>query len=308
MKVLVTGGAGFIGSHIVDKLLQEKCQVVIIDDLSTGSLANVNPAAQFIEADITSSNVLEVFIAEKFDYVIHMAAQTMVPKSLENPGFDCSVNVLGTINILEACRHTGVKRLVFASTAATYGDVNHIPIDELAATKPTSFYGLSKLVVEKYLALYAQIYGMEYVILRYANVYGERQGDAGEGGVISIFTRKIHQCQPVVIFGDGGQTRDFIYVGDVANANYQALLTAKVNAVYNISTQTETSVNTLIDLIGKVAGKSGEKVYSQPRDGDIYHSSLSNANARQNLNWQPHMLLVDGLTRTYRSLSKNINT
>jgi UDP-glucose 4-epimerase len=304
MKVLVTGGAGFIGSHIVDGLLGENCEVVVVDNLSTGRSSNINPAARFIEMDIRDPQLLDMFTTEKFDYVIHLAAQTMVPKSLEAPDYDCQINILGTINVLEACRKTKIKRVIFSSTAATYGNIACIPVTEQVATEPTSFYGLSKLTVEKYLVLYHQIYGLDYVVLRYANVYGERQGDAGEGGVISIFIRKISNGQPITIFGDGGQTRDFVYAGDVANANYQALLTPGANAVYNISTQTETSVNALVELISKISGKTVEKVYSTPREGDIYRSSLSNVLAKSTLSWQPQMALLDGLCKTYHFFRK----
>jgi len=302
MKVLVTGGAGFIGSHVVDKLLQENCQVVIMDNLSTGLEANINSAATFINMDIRSNEVLALFIAEQFDSVIHLAAQTMVNKSLENPDYDCDVNISGTVNILEACRKTNVKRVVFSSTAATYGNVTDLPVLENSFTNPTSFYGLSKLTCENYLSLYYKVYGLSYVVLRYANVYGERQGDGGEGGVVSIFTRKIHQEEPVQIFGDGNQTRDFIYVGDIANANYQALVSTHANNIYNISTQTETTVNTLIEYMGKVAGKPVKKVYGEIREGDIYKSSLSNAAAQKNLDWKPSMPLLEGLNKTYNSL------
>jgi len=302
MKVLVTGGAGFIGSHVVEKLLKEQCEVVIIDNLSTGLQENINAAAKFIKLDIRSNQILQVFTEEKFDYVIHLAAQTMVHKSLEMPDYDCDINISGTVNILEACRKTNVKRIVFASTAAAYGNVTTLPVVESAPKVPTSFYGLSKVTCENYLALYSQIYGLEYVALRYANVYGERQGDGGEGGVVSIFARKIHQGEPLFIFGDGTQTRDFIYVGDIANANYQSLLTVHKNNVYNISTQTETSVNDLMTVMGKVAGKEVAKVYGDLREGDIYKSILSNDAAQQKLNWHPRTTLLDGLAKTYNSL------
>jgi UDP-glucose 4-epimerase len=302
MKVLVTGGAGFIGSHVVDKLIQECCQVVIIDNLSTGLLENINPAAQFVKMDIRSSQLLDLFITEKFDFVIHLAAQTMVHKSLEMPDYDCDINISGTVNILEACRKTSVKRIVFSSTAAVYGNVTTLPVKEAAQKEPTSFYGLSKLTCENYLSLYNQVYGLEYMILRYANVYGERQGDGGEGGVISIFARKINQNQPVLIFGDGSQTRDFIYVGDIANANYQSLLSIYANKVCNISTQTETSVNMLIEYMENVAGKAVIKMYNDKREGDIYKSFLSNAAAQKTLEWQPRMQLIEGLAKTYKSL------
>ncbi|MCC5464410.1 NAD-dependent epimerase/dehydratase family protein [Pelosinus baikalensis] len=302
MKVLVTGGAGFIGSHVVDKLIQEKCQVVIIDNLSTGLRENINPAATFIQLDIRSDEIFTIFMTEKFDFVIHLAAQTMVHKSLEMPDYDCDINILGTVNILEACRKMNVKRIVFSSTAAVYGNVTTLPVVETSQKAPTSFYGLSKFTCENYLSLYKEVYGLDYMILRYANVYGERQGDGGEGGVISIFARKIRQDQPVLIFGDGSQTRDFIYVGDVANANYQSLLVDHANKICNISTQTETSVNMLIDYMGNVAGKVVTRNYNEKREGDIYKSSLSNAIARKNLDWQPHMILLEGLAKTYRSL------
>ena len=302
MKVLVTGGAGFIGSHVVDKLIQEKCQVVIIDNLSTGLRENINPAATFIQLDIRNDEILTIFMTEKFDFVIHLAAQTMVHKSLEMPDHDCDINILGTVNILEACRKSNVKRIVFSSTAAVYGNVTTLPVVETSQKAPTSFYGLSKFTCENYLSLYKKVYGLDYMILRYANVYGERQGDGGEGGVISIFARKIRQDQPVLIFGDGSQTRDFIYVGDVANANYQSLLVDHANKICNISTQTETSVNMLIDYMGNVAGKVVTRNYNEKREGDIYKSSLSNAIARKNLDWQPHMILLEGLAKTYRSL------
>lgn len=302
MKVLVTGGAGFIGSHVVDRLIQENCQVVIIDNLSTGLLENINKAAQFVQMDIRSNQVLDLFVKGKFDYVIHLAAQTMVHKSLEMPDYDCDVNISGTVNLLEACRKTNVKRIVFSSTAAVYGNATNLPVIEATPKGPTSFYGLSKLTCENYLSLYNQVYGLEFMILRYANVYGERQGDGGEGGVISIFTRKIHHHQPVTIFGDGSQTRDFIYVGDIANANYQSLLSSYSNKICNISTQTETSVNTLIEYMAKVAGKTVTRVYAEMREGDIYKSSLSNCAAQEYLNWNPAMPLIEGLSKTYNSL------
>ncbi len=307
MKVLVTGGAGFIGSHIVEKLIDKKLEVVVVDNLSTGLRDNVHHKAKFIELDIRSKDLQDLMEKERFDYVIHQAAQTMVPKSVDDPHFDCDVNILGSVNVLEGCRKTNVKRIIFASTAAVYGDVQNIPVKEDAFTAPTSFYGLSKLSVENYLKLYHKLYGLEYIVLRYANVYGERQGDAGEGGVVSIFTRKIVYSEPITVFGDGGQTRDFIYVGDIASANYQALVTKEANCVYNISTQTETSVNTLIELMSKVSGLKLDKVCAPPREGDIYRSSLSNTAVCQRMGWQPKTPLLEGLARTYESLKANIN-
>lgn len=304
MKILVTGGAGFIGSHVTVKLIEENCQVVVIDNLSTGRVENIPKGIKFIKMDICSDKLIEVFVSEQFDAVIHLAAQTMVPVSLDKPYYDCQLNVLGTVNILEACRKSNVKRVVFSSTAAVYGNVDSVPISENAKTCPTSFYGLSKLTVEKYLQLYHDVFGLDFIILRYANVYGERQGDGGEGGVISIFLRKIGDGESLSIFGDGGQTRDFIYAGDVANANYQALITQNVNAVYNISTQTEVSVNYLIDVLQMVTGNEIEKMYCPEREGDIYRSVLCNRAAQERLGWKNKIMLTEGLEKAYKHIIK----
>ncbi len=308
MKVLVTGGAGFIGSHTVDKMIDRGWDVVVIDNLSSGLRANVNIKARLVVMDILDKNLIDVFSQEKVDCVLHLAAQTSVPYSIEHPDMDCQVNLLGLVNVMEACRKTGVQRVVFSSSAAVYGDADSIPIDENMELKPGSFYGLTKCTSEKYLALYRQMCQIDYVVLRYSNVYGERQGDGGEGGVVSIFTRKIAEDQPIYIFGDGGQTRDFIYVGDVAEANCQAFAAPQsaANRVYNVSTQTQTSVNDLTELLSQAAGKTVCKNYLPPREGDIYHSSLSNQPAVTSLGWKPVIALADGLKRTYHSLIKTM--
>jgi len=303
VKILVTGGAGFIGSHIVDKLIAQNAAVVVVDDLSTGLEANVDPAARLIRLDIAKDDLGPLFAAERFDHVIHLAAQTAVPKSMAAPGQDCAVNVLGTVNILEASRRTGVKRVVFSSTAAVYGAAAAVPIAENAALAPFSFYGLSKMTAENYFRLYRDIFGLEYVILRYANVYGERQGDAGEGGVVSIFTRLLAAGRPLDIFGDGGQTRDFVYVGDVAAANLRALVSPAANAVYNISTGTETSVNDLAALLAGVAGREAVVRHLPAREGDIYRSCLDNRKGVKALSWQPQTPLGEGLAAAYRALA-----
>lgn len=305
MRVLVTGGAGFIGSHIVDQLVRDGHHITVIDNLSTGLMSNLNKEATFIEMDIRSAELIDVFNREQFEAVIHQAAQTMVPKSLEDPRYDCDVNIMGTVHILEACRATGVKKIVFASSAAVYGDKGQIPIEEHVHGEPSSFYGLSKLTIEKYLALYQQLYGIEYAALRYANVYGERQGDGGEGGVISIFTRKISASQGLDIFGTGTQTRDFIYAGDVAQGNVKALMPASLSGVYNISTGSETSVNKLIELLSEIAGQQATVQHHPVREGDIYRSALSNKKAQAGLQWLPQMDLREGLSRTYQSLQRN---
>ncbi|MDR3591649.1 MAG: NAD-dependent epimerase/dehydratase family protein [Negativicutes bacterium] len=304
MKVLVTGGAGFIGSHVVAELLRRDYQVVIVDNLSTGLLENIDARASFHKLDVTADDLNELFAGEKVDFVIHLAAQTAVPRSLAEPEYDCQANILGTVKVMEAARKNGVRRVIFASSAAVYGDGAAIPISEDAHLDPASFYGLSKLTAEKYLKLYSKVFDIEYVVLRYANVYGERQGDAGEGGVVSIFARKVLAGQPISIFGDGGQTRDFIYAGDIAAANCQALVTRDANTVYNISTGTETSVNELVELMAAAAGRRSEKRYLPAREGDIYRSLLDNRAACKCLDWQPAVGLADGLAATYRFLQQ----
>ncbi|MDR1701871.1 MAG: NAD-dependent epimerase/dehydratase family protein [Sporomusaceae bacterium] len=303
-KVLVTGGAGFIGYHVVKTLLAKNYQVVVLDNLSTGLKSNVPNAAKFIETDILAAEIPAIFAAEKFDHVIHLAAQTMVPFSLKQPEKDAEINILGTLKILNAAKNTGVKRLVFASSAAVYGDLAAIPLQEDALTVPTSFYGLSKLTVEKYLALYYQLFGLNYSVLRFANVYGEKQGEGGEGGVVSIFVRQIEKDAPLTVFGDGGQTRDFIYAGDVAEAVCATLNAppAKINRVYNVSTQQQTSVNDLTRLLTAAAGKDVQINYQEPRPGDIYHSMLDNSSLSSMLNWRPEVDLAAGLKKTYSDL------
>ena len=303
MKVLVTGGAGFIGSHLVRQLLAADHEVTVLDNVSTGTwqhLPEGKDTCTCWEMDIRDKSAREKMEQGKFDVIVHLAGQTMVDVSIKDPEFDAAENVMGTLNVLEAARHSGVKRIIFASTAASYGDVaeDKLPIREEETLAPMSFYGLTKVTVEKYLQLYHDLYGLEYVALRFANVYGERQGDTGEGGVISIFAKRIAKDQGITVFGDGKQTRDFIYAGDIAAGIIAAMTTDKANAVYNLSNQTETSLLKLIELMGKAAGKKVEPAFAAPREGDINRSMLCNEAAVQNLNWQPQMDLGEGLART----------
>ena len=298
-KVLITGGAGFIGSHIIEVLQKENCEITVLDNLHTGLRENVPNDIRLIEMDIRDKSVLNLFEQYQFDVVLHLAGQTMVNVSVDDPFYDADINIMGTMNILESCRKTGVKRIVFSSTAATYGDIEEVPIREEFSVNPLSFYGLSKLTVEKYLKLYHDLYGLEYVILRYANVYGERQGDGGEGGVISIFTKKIAKDESFVIHGDGKQTRDFVYAGDVARANWYAANTEYCNTIYNVSTNSETSIRELVDLLESASGKTIDRQYGERREGDIYRSVLDNSKIVTNLNWRPMINLQEGLKRTY---------
>ena len=302
MKVLVTGGAGFIGSHLVRQLIANGDEVYVLDNLSTGSLSHLPRAGfTFWKQDIRDNNIIQQIIFAQFDAIVHLAAQTMVDVSIKDPEFDATENILGTIHVLEAARKSNVRRVIFASTAAAYGDVaeNVLPIRETEKLKPMSFYGLSKVTVEKYLVLYNKMYDLNYVICRFANVYGERQGDSGEGGVISIFAKRIANGQDITIFGDGEQTRDFVYAGDIAAGICKALVTAKMNTVYNLSTQTETSLNELVDILGRVAGCKLPIAHGPVREGDIYRSMLSNEKAVNNLMWKPAVGLLKGLQRTY---------
>lgn len=250
--------------------------------------------------DIRDKLVREKIEQGRFDVIVHLAAQTMVDVSIKDPAFDASENVMGTVNILEAARHSGVKRVIFASTAAAYGNVSEdkLPIRESETLAPMSFYGLTKVTVEKYLQLYHDLYGLDYVALRFANVYGERQGDTGEGGVISIFAKRIAKGDEITIFGDGKQTRDFIYAGDIASGIIAAMTTDKANTVYNLSNQTETSLLDLVELMAKAAGKEIKPKFADPREGDINRSMLCNEKALQNLGWKPEMDLAEGLART----------
>ena len=301
MNILVTGGAGFIGSHLVRHLLAKGEKVTALDNLSTGLAENLPPEAKLVEMDILDEDLPKVVAAGAFDAIVHLAAQTMVDTSIKNPLLDTRENLLGTVQVMEAARAANVKRVIFASTAAVYGDVKEddLPVREAQPTLPLSFYGLSKLSVEKYLEMYENLYGMEYVVLRFANVYGERQGDGGEGGVISIFAKAVAEGRDITIYGDGEQTRDFVYAGDIAEGIWAALRTEEVNAAYNLSTQTETSLRELVSLLAEIRGREIVPKYGAEREGDIYKSMLSNSRARRGLDWQPATTLAEGLRRTY---------
>jgi UDP-glucose 4-epimerase len=307
MKVLVTGGAGFIGSHLVRQLLVEGHVVTVLDNLSTGVREHLPVAGfAFRKQDIRNQAIVQQIVYEKFDAIVHLAAQTMVDASIRDPRFDADENVMGLLNVLEAARLSGVQRVLLASTAAAYGDVQEssLPVHEDDALQPMSFYGLTKVIGEHYLKLYHQLYGLDYVVLRFANVYGERQGDSGEGGVISIFAKQIAKGQDITILGDGLQTRDFVYAGDIAAGLCRALVTKQVNTVYNLSTQTETSLNELVQILQNISEGDFSVSHGPVREGDIYRSMLCNEKAINLLGWSPDVSLEEGLRRTYAYFSE----
>lgn len=298
MRVCVTGGAGFIGSHLVDRLIALGHTVLVIDNLTTGVREFVNPKATFIEMDVRDANIESIFADFKPQVVFHEAAQTMVPASMENPKMDCDVNLLGLVNILEASRKHKVEHFLMPSSAAVYGDLDTLPLTEDMIGKPTSFYGLTKLTGEGYLRIYEQAFGLKTVCFRYSNVYGPRQGDGGEGGVISIFTRLINEGQGLTIFGDGEQTRDFIYVDDVVEANIKAMNHPELTGVYNISTNTSTSVNKLVSYFKSISNKDLLVYYEAERTGDIRHSRLCNQKAKVDFDFLATVDLERGLRDT----------
>lgn len=297
LKVMVTGGAGFIGSHTVDGLIETGADVFIVDNLSTGKRANLNPAAGFGQTDIVSGRLEEVFRNFRPDFVIHLAAQVSVPRSLADPVQDCLTNVAGTVNLLENCRRYGVKKVVYASSAAVYGNPGGERLAETDSKLPLSFYGVSKLAPEYYLEVFNHLYGLGYTVLRYANVYGPRQDAEGEGGVVAIFASRIMARQCPQVFGDGEQTRDFIYVGDVAEANIRALENGD-RMIFNIGTGIPVSVNRLFKTMTEIAGINLEPAYAAAREGDIRHSCMDIGNAVTALGWKPVFSMTEGLTKT----------
>lgn len=297
MKALVTGGAGFIGSHVVDLLIKSGYVVSVIDNLVSGKISNINPKATFYEIDICSNEIREAFKEEVPDLIFHLAAQSSLTKALQDPVYDEAVNVNGTLRLLEMAREFGVKKIIYSSSAAIYGNPVFLPITEEHPSKPVSQYGLSKWLAEHYIKLYNRMYNINYAILRYSNVYGPRQTADGEAGVITIFIDRIKQRKPVIVNGDGTNTRDFIYVNDVAKANLAAAQKGHCT-VSNIATGKETSLLQLIKYLEKMCRCPVRVEYGAEREGDIARSSLAPLSARYVFGWEAKVPLIEGLTRT----------
>lgn len=308
MNILVSGGAGFIGSHLVDAFIAAGHQVIVLDNLTTGRSENLNPGARFIEMDVRDPDVAKVFEREEIDVLCHQAAQMNVRKSVANPRFDADVNVLGSLNLFEAARNRGVEKILFASTGgAVYGEQEYFPADEKHPLRPLCPYGVSKLAVEKYLGYYGQVYGMTTIILRYANVYGPRQNPEGEAGVVAIFSEAMLAGQRPTINGDGTQTRDYVYVGDVARANLAAL-ECRESRIYNVGTGIEHDVTTIFQMLRELLWPSCEEVHGPARLGEQRRSVIDPRKIAHELGCRPTVALEDGLRLTaewYRSRARS---
>jgi UDP-glucose 4-epimerase len=305
MKALVTGGAGFIGSQVADALIEKGISVEIIDNLSTGRKENLPAKAVFHYLDICSKDIHELFAKAKYDVVFHLAAQMDIGKSAADPAFDAQSNIIGGINLLQASKENRVGKFVFSSSCAIYGEQIEFPATERHPQNPVSPYGISKLAFEKYLDVYHKEYGFNYVALRYANVCGPRQRGDGEGGVVAIFFNRLLAGQKAVIYSDGLQTRDFIYVGDVVRANLAAMDYQGVG-IFNVSTGIETTINELFDNIAESIGSKQKKIYQDGRACDQRRSVLDNSAIKKAMGWQPQFTLRQGLTKTAEYFKKFI--
>lgn len=312
-RVLVTGGAGFIGSHVIDRFVQGGYEVVCLDDLSTGRRSNVPVDGQLNVLDVQSPDTANLIRGGRFDAIAHLAAQVDVRKSVADPIGDLQTNIIGMVNVLEAVRSLPVgqrPRVIFASTGgALYGDASRFPTDEDADTNPDAPYGIGKLAAEYYLAYYGRVWGLETVVLRFGNVYGPRQDTRGEGGVIAIFTKRLLEGRPLTVYGNGRQTRDYVYVGDVANAFFAAATTPTPPAgpptsrAFNVGTAVETSVNELVGALSEVTGTNAVVEYAPRRTGEIDRSVLDIRKAQERLGWTADVLLRPGLEKTHRWLA-----
>ncbi len=298
MKVLVTGGAGFIGSHVVDQMIEAGHDVVVVDSLITGRKSNLNPKARFYQVDIRSADLRKVFEAERPEVVDHHAAQMDVRKSVADPIYDADVNILGTLNLLNLCVEFKVRKVIYISSGgAAYGEPVYLPCDEKHPVQPLCPYGATKYMTELYLYMYKQTYGLDYSVIRYPNVYGPRQDPHGEAGVVAIFTGQMMKNQPVKIFGSGEQVRDFVYVADCARANV-LLLNQGGGEVFNLGYGIGTSINQIFAALKKVTSYPQDAIYAPAKPGETFKIYLDASKAGQVLGWEPTVDLEQGLTKT----------
>ncbi|UCC78576.1 MAG: NAD-dependent epimerase/dehydratase family protein [Candidatus Zixiibacteriota bacterium] len=298
MNLLVTGGAGFIGSNLADALIDAGHNVTIIDDLSTGRKENVPQKAEFHKLEISSPVVDKIFERGEFEMVFHLAAQMDVRKSVQNPIFDADVNILGGINLLQASVKHGVKKFIFSSTGgAVYGEQEYFPADEKHPGNPISPYGVSKLALEKYLYYYWAEYKIPFISLRYANVYGPRQNEKGEAGVVAIFCSRLLRGEKAVVNGDGLQTRDFVYVDDVVNSNLLAMRHDE-NGYFNVGTGLETDINTIFEMIKAATGSKQERINGPGKPGEQKRSCITYELIKKELGWSPSVSLDEGIQKT----------
>ena len=303
-KILVTGGAGFIGSHVVDAYVDAGHQVTVVDDLSSGSEDNLNPKAKFYELDIRSAQLAEVFEEEKPEIVAHFAAQIDVRRSVQDPIFDADVNVRGSLNLLEMCVAGNVKKIIFASTGgAIYGSPEKLPADETCTPLPESQYGTSKLCVENYIGLYSRMYKLPATILRFPNVYGPRQSPHGEAGVCSILAGLMLEDKAPTLYGQGTMLRDYVYVGDIARGCVLALKKG-TGATLNLGSGKATSVKELYEIIRGLTGFSGKPALKERRPGEVEKIFITGARAAEVLGWKPEMSIKDGMAKTVEFIRK----
>lgn len=301
MTILITGAAGFIGSHVSEAFVKAGYNVAALDNLVRGKRENVPKDATFFDIDIRDDSIFSLLKEQQPEVVLHLAAQADAAVSLNDLRSDADVNIMGTLNLLEACRAARVRRVVYASSAAVYGEPLYLPVDEEHTVVPIVPYGASKYVPELYLKLYSQLYGLEYVVLRLANVYGPGQGTGGEGGVVSVFLDRLTKGDNPVIFGDGEQTRDFVYVKDVAEA-FLLAVDSSCNGVFNVGSGIPVSVNCLLEQVKKMINSSGIPQFVSPRPGEIRHSCLANGKIRELLGWVPQYTLEKGILEIINGL------
>lgn len=306
-KILVTGGAGFVGSHIVDRLSPQN-DVVVLDNLFTGSLANLagsKDRIKFIEGDIRDKKLVKDIIAGGIEFVFHLAAHASVIGSIADPDLDMDVNIRGTLNILEACRDSKIKRLVYAGSAAVYGDARYLPVDEDHPLNPESPYAVSKLAAEKYCFSFYKVYGVPTAVIRCFNIYGPRQGTGQYANAISTFLGKLKKGEPLTIYGDGEQTRDFVFVSDVASGNLLAATQpVATGGVFNIASSTATSINQLVTIINKISGRKVPVIHAAAKAGEIKHSHASIDRAVKMLGYRPVTDLEKGILATWQESMK----